>query len=159
MGVDLVYRFTADLTEVVPVGLVPEGIRLDAHFTGSIVEGLLHGAQVRGVDYLLLRSDGVGVINVYEVVTTTAGEHVSVHAQGYVVPPDGMSMPPPDVMLGPRFKWPDVPLPMHGFALCRTGAKRLSAFNRTALAFEGTANVGTRKLEVSARAVVPVAVG
>ncbi len=156
---DLVYRFTAELTEIIPVGFVPEGIRLDAHFKGSVVEGLLIGAQLRGVDYLLLRSDGVGIINVYEVVTTTAGENVSVHAQGYIVPPEGMPVVPPEVILSPDFKWADLPLPMHGFALCRTGAKRLSALNRTALAFDGTVNVGTGKLEVNARAIVPVAVG
>lgn len=156
---DLLYRFTADLTEVIPVGLVPEGIRLDAHFKGSIVEGLLIGAQLRGVDHLLLRNDGVGVIDVHEVVITTGGENVSVHAQGYIVPPEDMPVVPPEVILSPDFKWPDLPLPMHGFALCRTGAKRLSSLNRTALAFDGTVNVGTGKLNVSARALVPVAIG
>jgi hypothetical protein len=34
-----VYRFEADLTEVVPVVIVPEGIRLDAYFSGQVVEG------------------------------------------------------------------------------------------------------------------------
>ena len=35
---------------------------------------------------------------------------------------------------------------MHGFALYRTGAEELAWMNRTALAFEGTVNVGTGKL-------------
>ena len=59
---EAVYRFEATLTESVPVGLVPEGVRLDVHFEGEVVEGALTGARVRGIDYLLLRADGVGVI-------------------------------------------------------------------------------------------------
>ena len=54
----LAYRFEAMLTEVVPIGLVPEGIRLDAFFKGSITDGPLSGATLRGIDYLLLRAEG-----------------------------------------------------------------------------------------------------
>ena len=56
------YAYEATLTRVVPIGLVPEGVRLDAHYTGTITEGPLAGDAVEGVDYLLLRPDGVGVI-------------------------------------------------------------------------------------------------
>jgi hypothetical protein len=52
----LVFRVEASLSEVIPVGLVPEGVRLDAHFSGRVVEGPLSGATMRGVDYLLLCS-------------------------------------------------------------------------------------------------------
>ena len=61
------YRFDAELTEIVPIGLVPEGVRLDAHFEGTVTAGALEGMHVRGVDYLLLRADGVGVIDAYEL--------------------------------------------------------------------------------------------
>src|SRR5205814_2380607 len=120
---------------IVPIGLVPEGVRLDVSFQGSIVEGPLAGATLRGIDYLLLRADGVGIIDAYEVASTAAGQHLSLHAQGYLTPPAGMQFPPPDVLLSPDFKWPDVPLPMHGFVLGRTGAPELAWLNRTALAF------------------------
>jgi hypothetical protein len=53
-----VYRFEADITEAVPVGIVPEGIRLDSYYSGQVVEGLLSGTTLRGIDYLLLRSGG-----------------------------------------------------------------------------------------------------
>ena len=32
------YAYEATLTRVVPIGLVPEGLRLDAHYTGTITE-------------------------------------------------------------------------------------------------------------------------
>ncbi len=149
---DLAYRFEADLTEVVPVGLVPEGIRLDAHFAGQVFGGPLSGASLRGIDYLLLRSDGVGVIDAYEIISTDSGQHVSAHAQGYITPPPEVQLPPPEVILSPEFQWPDVPLPLHGFVLYRTGAEELAWMNRTALAFDGTVNVGTGKLNIEARA-------
>lgn len=151
----LVYRVEATLSEVIPVGLVPEGVRLDAHFSGRVVEGPLSGASMRGVDYLLLRADGIGVIDAYEVVSTDAGQHVSVHAQGYITPPPEVQLPPPEILLSPEFEWPDLPLPMHGFVLYRTGAQELAWMNRTSLGFEGSVNVGTGELIIEARVLHP----
>lgn len=147
----LLYRVEASLSEVIPVGLVPEGVRLDVHFAGRVVEGPLSGATLRGVDYLLLRADGIGVIDAYEVVSTEAGQHISIHAQGYVTPPPEVQLPPPEVLLSPEFQWPDLPLPMHGFVLYRTGAQEMAWMNRTAVGFEGTVNVGTGELMIEAR--------
>ena len=147
---DLVYRLEADVTELVPVGLVPEGIRFDAHFSGRVVKGPLSGVTVRGIDYLLLRSDGVSVLDAYTTISAETGQHVSVHAQGYTSPPPEMQLPPPEVILSPEFRWPDAPIPIHGFALYRTGAEDLAWMNRTALALEGTVNVGTGKLVLEA---------
>lgn len=145
------YRFEASLTEVVPVGLVPEGIRLDVHFEGQLTAGALVGARLRGIDYLMLRGDGVGVIDAYETVDAGDGRVVSVHAQGYIVPPEGVEFPPPEVLLSPEFTWPDLPLPLHGFALFRTGAPGLAHLNRTAASFQGHVNVGGAQLVVEAR--------
>jgi len=150
----LAYRFEATLTEVVPIGLVPEGIRLDVSFKGSITDGPLIGATLRGIDYLLLRADGVGIIDACEVISTSGGQHISLHPQGYIVPPAGMQLPAPQVLLSPEFRWPDVPLPMHGFVLARTGAREFEWLNRTALAFEGSVNVGTGQLLVTAQALL-----
>ena len=151
---NLLYRFEGDLTETIPIGLVPEGVRLDVAFTAQLVDGPLAGAELRGIDYLLLRSDGVGVIDAYEVVTGKSGTHISAHAQGYIVPPEGMQLPPPNVLLSPDFRWPDIPLPLHGFVMYRTGDGALAWLNRTAAAFEGSVNVGTRRIEVTARSLV-----
>jgi hypothetical protein len=149
---ELLYRFEGPLTEIVPIGLVPEGVRLDVHFEGTVGEGPLDGARVRGVDYLLFRADGVGVIDVYETITTGDGRVVSARVRGYIVPPAGVEMPPPDVLLDPDFRWPDVELPMHGFALYRTGAAGWEELNSTAAAFEGSVNAGLGVLTVTAQA-------
>jgi len=106
----------------------------------------------------LLRSDGVGVLDVRATLKTDQAENVAVEAHGYSLPPDGMPAVPPEVLLSPDFKWPDLPLPLHGFALYRTGSPRLAELNSTALAFEGTANLGTAKLEISAHQLVAAAV-
>ena len=145
------YRFEGSLTETVPVGLVPEGIRLDVRFEAQVTAGLLVGARVRGIDYLLLRGDGVGVIDAYETVEAGDGRVVSAHAQGYVVPPESVELPPPEVLLSPEFAWPDLPLPMHGFALYRTGASDLAHLNRMAASFQGHVNVGRGRIFVEAR--------
>ena len=117
---DLLYRLEAQLTDILPIGLVPEGVRLDVHFDGRLTNGELAGARVRGIDYLLLRSDGVGVVDAREAVVADEG-HIEIKAQGYLVPPDGLELPPPDVILAPGFSWPDVELPVQEFALLRTG--------------------------------------
>lgn len=148
---ELLYRFEGSLTETIPVGLVPEGIRLDVHIDCQVTTGALVGARVRGIDYLLLRADGVGVINAYETIEAGDGRVVSAHAQGYVVPPEGVELPPPEVLLSPDFVWPDVPLPLHGFALYRTGASDLAHLNRIAASFQGHVNVGRGQLVVEAR--------
>jgi len=149
----LVYLFEADVIEMVPVGLVPEGARFDVYFSGQLVEGPLSGATLRGIDYLLFRYDGIGVVNAHEIITTNADhQHVSIHAQGYITPFPEMQLPPPEELLSPEFRWPDVPLPAHGFVLYRTGAVDLAWMNRTTLAFGGTVNVGTRKLVIEVRA-------
>jgi Protein of unknown function (DUF3237) len=148
-AVELMYRVEANTTKVIPIGAVPEGVRLDVHWSGTVVEGRFAGAGVQGVDYLLWRADGVGIINSYQVITTAVGQNVSVHAQGYITAPAGMRMPTPDVVLRPDFHWPDVPLPAHGFALYRAGAPDLSWLNQTALAFSGSVNVGTGTLVIA----------
>jgi hypothetical protein len=155
MSMTLVYRFEAGITEIIPVGLVPEGIRLDAYFSGRVVEGTLSGATLRGIDYVILRADGVGVIDAHDVISTDTGQHVSLHAQGYITLPPELQLPPPEVMLSPEFQWPEVPLPLHGFVLARTGAQELAWMNHTALGFEGTVNIGLGELVVEARVMHP----
>jgi hypothetical protein len=152
----LVYRFEAKFTDLVPIGLVPEGIRLDAPFAGPIVEGPFKGGTVSGTTYGLLRADGVEVIDVRGFFATPAGQRVAVQVYGYVVPPAGARFPPLEEMLRPDFTWPDVEQPMHGFALYRTGAADLAWLNRTALAIDGTANAGAGTLTIAAYAFVPV---
>jgi hypothetical protein len=119
---ELLCRFEGLFTEYVPVGLVPEGLRIDVHFEAQVTAGLLAGARVRGIDYYLQRTDGVGIIDVYATIEAGDGCTVSVHGQGYVVPPDNLELPPLEVQFSPDYTQPDLPFPIHGFALFRTGA-------------------------------------
>ncbi len=47
---DLLYRFDAQITDIVSIGVVPDDLRLDVHFEGRVTEGRLVGARVRGID-------------------------------------------------------------------------------------------------------------
>jgi hypothetical protein len=154
---DSLYRFEARFTAVVPIGVVPDGLRLDAHFEGRVVEGRLAGATVAGVDYLRFRSDGVGVLDVREVLARD-GDRVEVEAGGYLVPPAGFAMPSPKVMLAPDFAWPEVELPVHGFATFRTAMDGWQELNRTVGLFNGIANPGAGTLVIEAERLVPTGV-
>lgn len=146
----LVYRWEGQLTKVIPVGLVPEGIRLDVGFTATVVEGTLSGHALEGVDYLLLRSDGVAVIDAYEQLELAPGQAIALHARGYVTPPEGVVLPPPNILLSPDFRWPDLQMPMHGAVSCQTGVAEWAWLNRTMLGFYGWVNLGTQRLGVTA---------
>jgi hypothetical protein len=154
---EIAYRFEATMTESIPIGLTPEGIRFDNVFDGLIVEGPHTGARVHAVDPFLMRPDGVGVIDAYELISTTNGEHITARVRGYVVPPAGLQLPPPDVLLSPDFQWPDIDFPLHGFVLASTSGDELAWMNRTAFAIEGTFNMASRQLKITGRYFVPAA--
>jgi hypothetical protein len=151
------YRFEARFTALVPIGPVPDGIRLDAHFEGRVREGALAGATVRGTDYLRFRSDGVGVLDVREVLARD-GQSVEVRAGGYLFPPAGFALPPADVLVAPDFTWPEVELPFHGFATFSTAAPAWQQLNHTVATFNGVANPGAGTLVVEAEALTPAPV-
>ena len=67
------FRMEGRLTELVTVGLLPEGIRMHNTFAGTIVAGEPAGALVRGVDEFVIRPDGTGVVDAREVVISEAG--------------------------------------------------------------------------------------
>lgn len=155
------YTFQAELTRITPVGLTVLGLRIDFSFTGSITEGQLTGCTVEGIDYLLIRPDGVGVINVRERISNGDRVIAAVRAEGYIVPP--FPMPELSVLADPNFPWPDIDLLLHGAAFWETSGEDLSVAAATAYGFTGSANVVTRVLTVSARSLSaagrPVGVG
>lgn len=153
---DLILRLEARFTDLIPIGLVPEGVRVDAHYSGPITAGPFTGGTVRGIDYLLFRSDGVGVLDVRELITTPSGGNISVRAHGYATLPGGMQFPPSELLVQPDFVWPDLAVPLHGVALCQTGTAEIAWLNRTALLFEGASNPGARTLSISASAFTPI---
>jgi hypothetical protein len=151
---DILYRMEAQLTGSVPVGVLPEGLRVDNSFEGVITEGAFAGAEVRGIDYYLIRPDGVGVVDAREVILT--GQHaIGAIARGYVIPPAGMPLPPLEMLLSPDFEWPDVPFDIHVFQTFSTAAPDLAHLNRTIVSHLGGVNYATRKLVVDARVLEP----
>lgn len=146
---ELLYRFEADL-DVIPVGLTPEGIRMTVGYEGEIEMGMLEGARVWGVDPLLLRIDGVGVIDTAKTISdgeTTLYEHV----QAYCMPPEGLEVPPPEAILDPSFRWPDVEFPILGSSTFRAGSAEYGHLNTTVAVIEGWANFATRRNAIETR--------
>jgi hypothetical protein len=146
---EFLYRFEADL-EVTPIGLAPDGIRMTVDYEGTIAAGMLQGARVWGTDPLVLRADGVGVIDTAKTISdgeTALYEHV--HA--YCMPPDGFEVPPPEVILDPSFEWPDVEFPIIGSSMFRAGTTAYAHLNTTVAAIEGWANFATRRNAIETR--------
>lgn len=74
--------FKATITKRISFGNTPVGKRTDMHFEGDLTGGILSG-RMRGIDYLLTRSDGVSEINVKAAIETTDGINISVQIYGY----------------------------------------------------------------------------
>lgn len=72
----------AKVTDLISYGATPWGMRMDAHFEGEVTGGIFAG-KVRGVDYITVRSDGVGELNVRASVQTDEGVCVGIEAKGY----------------------------------------------------------------------------
>jgi hypothetical protein len=150
-GGDLIYRFEADLAEMYPLGLFPEGIRFHNDFAGTVVDGPFAGGRIFGLDPFLLRPDGVGVIDAPEVIELD-DTRVSLHVRGYVVPPAGVEMPVLEALLAPGFEFPDVPFRVTAAATIRTAAPEWAELNAKVAVVEGTVNLATGALRVEARA-------
>ena len=147
----LIYRFEAQLGELFPVGIFDEGIRFHNNFDGRIVAGPFAGARIYGLDEFLLRRDGVGEVLAPEAID--AGDvRAAVYVRGYVVPPEGMEMPPMEVLLAPGFEFPDLPFRFTGSATLKTTSAEHAWLNSTIAVLEGTVNMGTGRIEVEARA-------
>lgn len=124
---------------------------MDVPFTGTLTSGELEGAELHGVDYLLIRPDGVAVIDAHETIVSNNGAStVHAHATGYLVPP--FEMPPLEALLQPDFAWPDVDLPMHGAVTFESGEKG-SVLNSTVYAFTGMVNVARGVISASAKTI------
>jgi len=75
---------TADIKvmEFVDFGDTLVGKRRDAYFEADLVGDLLTG-DYRGVDYLLIRNDGVTEINARGAITTDDGAKISAEVYGF----------------------------------------------------------------------------
>ncbi|MGY1712341.1 DUF3237 family protein [Geodermatophilus sp. SYSU D00758] len=150
------YVFEASITNAIPIGVVGADVRMDVHVEGTITEGLMAGGTVTGIDHLLMRADGVGVLDVRELIRTPDGAVVALTALGYAVPP--FDMPPPDRLTSPDMQWPDVDVPLHGAATMQTGVPALAEVNRTVFGFTGTVNMARGQIRVRGESLARVPV-
>ena len=67
------FRVEGRLTELITIGLFPEGLRMQRSFEGRIVAGQPAGALVCGVEEFIIRPDGTGVIDARQVISANAG--------------------------------------------------------------------------------------
>lgn len=79
---ELLCSYKAKVTERIDFGDTPLGKRSDVYFEGDLTGGVLNG-KMRGIDYLLTRSDGVSEINVRAAIVTVDGVNISVEISGY----------------------------------------------------------------------------
>lgn len=148
----LVYRLEGTLADLYPIGLFPEGLRFHNDFAADIVDGPFEGGRIFGLDQFMVRPDGVGVIVAHEVVEG-ADSRVAFDIRGYVLPPDGLEMPPLEVLASPGFEFPDLDFRVVASALMRTADPRFDHLNRAVVINEGTVNLGTGRLVIEARTV------
>lgn len=134
------------------VGLVPEGIRIDSYSSGVITEGLLAGATAQGVDYILYRHDGVGVLDIRGFAVHPDGVTSSVTMKGFLGEPmPGMI----EAMLDIDFEPPDVDIPLHGAAWFQTMAPQYAFLNHTVFGCTGTVNLVQGVARITCRSLAP----
>lgn len=145
----LLYRFEAHL-DVKPLVIAPEGLRMLNAFDGRITAGMLEGARVSGVDHLLVRHDGVGIIDAPKTISL-GSVNVVEHVTGYCLPPAGLQMPPFQAMFEPGFAFPDLPFTVIGSSMFRTDVPELAHLNACVATIEGTVSFATGRLVVETR--------
>jgi hypothetical protein len=145
----LLYRFAAQLS-FVALGIVPEGLRMANSFEGTVTDGILEGGRVWGIDHLLVRRDGVAVIDAQKTISL-GDRHVYEHVHGYCLPPEGMEVPPLELMVAPGFSWPDIDFPIIGASTFRSALPELAYLNRSVAGISGAANFATGRLTIETR--------
>lgn len=151
---ELVYRFEGQLGEPYPLGLFDDGIRFHNQFEGRIVEGPFAGGRIFGLDQFLLRPDGIGEIVAPEVVDDGTSR-LALEVRGRLVPPAGAPALPLAAVLEPGFAFPDAELRVTASATVATVASEHAALNGAVLVVEGTVNMATGAMDVSAYRVDP----
>jgi hypothetical protein len=132
--------------------LLPEGLRMGLPLEGKVVRGAFEGCRVRGLNSLLLRDDGVGVLDMYQRIKAPGGE-ITAHVKGYCLPPDGVELPPLEEFLRPDFEWPTALFPVIGFSTFAGATGDLAWLNRVLAEVAGWASLATGRLAVETRIV------
>jgi hypothetical protein len=113
VNLEYVCSYWATLAPPEVVGPVPEGIRVNFYVTAGEVSGPNMRGKLRtgGGDWLLLRSDGVGVLDVRAtmeldngaLIYTTYGGTVDLGPDGYKLFLEGILPPAPELRIAPRY--------------------------------------------------------
>ena len=74
--------YKARTTDFIYFGDTPLGKRFDVYFEGDLTGQKLSG-KMRGIDYILVRSDGIAELNVRAVLITDDKVNISVQIFGY----------------------------------------------------------------------------
>ena len=144
---ELLYRFEADL-EVTPIGLAPDGIRMTVDYGGRSWRGCSR-ARACGAPIPVDPLDGVGVVDTAKTIAGEARRSTSTYA--YCLPPAGLELPAPEVLLDLSFEWPDLEFPIIGASTFRTGSSEFAHLNTTVAAIEGWANFATQRNAIETR--------
>lgn len=142
------YAFRGAFTKSVPIGLIPGGLRIDVSLVGTVTEGPLTGDSITGTDTLLLRSDGVGQVDVREIITSEDRVVASLRFLGFIVP--SRALPDLAALLAPDFEWPDQELPMHGASWFEYATEEVSAATTTVYGGRGAINIGAGTIHLAA---------
>lgn len=148
----LLFRFEARLN-ITPIGVTPEGLRMANAYEGTVIEGDFDGARVWGTDHLLLRRDGVCVIDAQTILSQSTDVHVYEHVRGYCLPPEGMKLPPLETLLEPGFEWPDADFPIVASSTFSAAAPQFAHLNSVIARIDGWANFSTGGLAIETRLV------
>ena len=125
---ELLYELKGKLIGAVEIGAVPEGMRINFASAGDISGPKISG-KWEGVDYALIRADGIGVLHIHGVVTTDKGDRISVEASGFATPTQE------EGRYDLKEAW-----------TFRTGSKKFAWLNTTQAVCEGFANTKTGEL-------------
>lgn len=82
MEPELLYEEKLKLLTTVEIGPVPEGEIVNYPFAGRVSGPKISG-KLEGVDYVLIRPDGVGLLHVHGVITTDKGDRISIEVSAF----------------------------------------------------------------------------
>ncbi|MBM4256398.1 MAG: DUF3237 domain-containing protein [Deltaproteobacteria bacterium] len=93
---DLLFNLDMRITGGEAVGVTPKGTRVIAYVKGTFEGPGLKGTVENGADWYLLRSDGVGELDVRLTMKTDDGEYIYMNYTGIaVIPPEVLAKTAP----------------------------------------------------------------
>ena len=130
MKAEFLYEEKLKLPPSVDIGPVPEGEMVNFPFAGRVSGPEISG-KLEGVDYVLIRPDGVGLLHVHGIITTDGGDLISIEVSAFAT--DSRKKGLNDIK---------------GVVTFRTSAKKYAWLNSTQGVEEGYADMKLGKINV-----------